>query len=188
VILTSDNGPVVDDGYKDQAVELLGGHKPAGPLRGGKYSAFDAGTRVPFIVRWPGRVKAGISEALVGQIDFLSSCAALTGTRLGTDDAPDSINILPALLGESRNGRESIVEHAGALALIREEWKYIEPNNGPRINRDTHTELGNDSQPQLYNLAEDIGETRNLAAQYPGKVKELADLLKSIRDKGRSRP
>ena len=82
VIFTSDNGPVVDDGYKDQAVEKLDGHKPAGPLRGGKYSTFDAGTRVPFIVRWPGRVKPGVSDALVCQIDFLSSFAALTGQTL----------------------------------------------------------------------------------------------------------
>jgi arylsulfatase A-like enzyme len=188
VILTSDNGPVVDDGYRDQAVELLDGHKPAGPLRGGKYSAFDAGTRVPFIVRWPGRVKPGVSDALVGQIDFLSSFAALTGRQLGLDDAPDSTNILPALLGESKSGRDSIVEQAGALALIRGEWKYIEPNNGPKINRNTNTELGNDPQPQLYNLAEDVGETRNLAALYPAKVAELAALLRRIRDEGRSRP
>ena len=59
MIVTSDNGPVVDDGYADRAVELLGGHRPGGPLRGGKYSAFEGGTRVPFIVRWPGRVKPG---------------------------------------------------------------------------------------------------------------------------------
>ncbi|HKK41197.1 MAG TPA: sulfatase-like hydrolase/transferase, partial [Bacteroidales bacterium] len=63
VIITSDNGPVVDDGYMDQAVELLGAHKPAGPLRGGKYSAFDGGTRIPFIIRWPGKIKPGKSDA-----------------------------------------------------------------------------------------------------------------------------
>jgi arylsulfatase A-like enzyme len=188
VILTSDNGPVVDDGYKDQAVELLDGHKPAGPLRGGKYSAFDAGTRVPFIVRWPGRVRAGVSDALVGQIDFLSSFAALAGRQLGPDDAPDSYSILPALLGESKTGRDHIVEHAGVLSLIQGQWKYIEPGKGPKINKNTNTELGNDSQPQLYNLADDIGEKRNLADQYPAKVGELAALLKKIRDQGRSRP
>src|SRR5450759_3568629 len=82
VILTSDNGPVVDDGYKDQAVELLNGHKPAGPLRGGKYSAFDGGTRVAFIVRWPGKIKPGISNALFSQIDLMASFASLTGQSL----------------------------------------------------------------------------------------------------------
>src|SRR5580765_6426275 len=69
VIFTSDNGPVVDDGYRDQAVEKLGGHKPAGPYRGGKYSNFEAGTRVPWIMRWPGHVTHGVSNALVSQVD-----------------------------------------------------------------------------------------------------------------------
>ena len=82
VIFSSDNGPVVDDGYKDQAVELLDGHKPGGPLRGGKYSAFDAGTRVPLVVRWPGQVQPGVSEALACQIDLPASMAALTGQKL----------------------------------------------------------------------------------------------------------
>src|SRR5688500_10376862 len=77
LIFTSDNGPVVDDGYEDQAVELLGSHKPAGNLRGGKYSAFEAGTRVPFIVRWPGQEKKGVSDALFSQVDLYASLATL---------------------------------------------------------------------------------------------------------------
>ncbi len=113
VIFSSDNGPVVDDGYKDQAVELLDGHKPAGPLRGGKYSAFDGGTRVPFVVRWPGRVKPGVSEALACQIDFMASLAALTGQKLDFNDAPDSFDVLGALLGRTPTGRDHLVEHAG---------------------------------------------------------------------------
>ncbi|MEO0332995.1 MAG: sulfatase-like hydrolase/transferase, partial [Bacteroidota bacterium] len=75
VIFTSDNGPVVDDGYHDEAVEKLGGHKPAGPFRGGKYSAFEAGTRVPLLLRWPNRTEPGVSDALTSQIDFLASMA-----------------------------------------------------------------------------------------------------------------
>jgi arylsulfatase A-like enzyme len=188
VILTSDNGPVVDDGYKDRAVELLDGHKPSGPLRGGKYSAFDAGTRVPFIVHWPGKVKAGSSDALVGQIDLVSSCASLTEQQLGTEDAPDSFDMLPALLGQSKTGRDHIVEHAGTLGLIRGSWKYIEPSKGAAYNKNTNTETGNDPQPQLYDLAVDIGEKQNLAAQYPEKVSELSKLLEKIRTEGRSRP
>jgi arylsulfatase A-like enzyme len=188
VILTSDNGPVVDDGYRDQAVELLDGHKPAGPLRGGKYSAFDGGTRVPFVVRWPARIRSGVSDALVGQIDFLSSFAALTGQRLSAEDAPDSFDVLPALLGRSKVGRDHIVEHAGTLSLIRGQWKYIEPSHGQRYNQNTNTETGNDPQPQLYDLARDIGETRNLADQYPDRVRDLAAFLKRIREQSRSRP
>jgi arylsulfatase A-like enzyme len=188
VILTSDNGPVVDDGYQDQAVELLGGHTPAGPLRGGKYSAFDAGTRVPFIVRWPGRVKPGVSGALIGQIDFLASFAALTGQTLAPADAPDSFAVLPALLGDAPKGRDHLVEHAGTLGIIQGDWKYIEPSKGQRYNKFTNTELGNDPEPQLYDLASDLGEKRNIAAAHPEKVAELAALLKKIRADGRSRP
>jgi arylsulfatase A-like enzyme len=187
VILTSDNGPVVDDGYKDRAVELLDGHKPSGPLRGGKYSAFDAGTRVAFAVRWPGHVRVGVSDALVSQIDFLSSCAALTGQSLAAADAPDSYNVLDALLGRSRTGRDELVEHAGTLSLIKGQWKYIEPSSGPRMNTYTNTELGNDPQPQLYDLTVDLGEKQNVAGEHPDLVREMAAQLKQIRDQSRSR-
>jgi arylsulfatase A-like enzyme len=188
LIFTSDNGPVVDDGYKDQAVEKLDGHKPSGPLRGGKYSAFDAGTRVPFIVHWPEHVKSGRSDALVSQIDLMASFAALTGTRLAPDDAPDSFNILSALLGKSPVGRDHLVEHANVLSLIKGDFKYIEPGKGPRINKNTNIELGIDPQPQLYNLKDDIGEKHNIASEHPEIVKELANLLKEIRNDGHTRP
>jgi arylsulfatase A-like enzyme len=188
VIFTSDNGPVVDDGYKDEAVEKLDGHKPAGPLRGGKYSAFDAGTRVPFIVRWPARVKLGSSDALACQIDLPASLAALTGQRLAREDAPDSFDILGALLGRTQTGRDHLVEHAGTLSLIKGPWKYIQPSRGARYNRNTNTELGNDPEPQLYNLTSDIGEKNNVASEHPDIVAELSALLKKIRTDGRSRP
>jgi arylsulfatase A-like enzyme len=188
LILTSDNGPVVDDGYKDQAVEKLNGHKPSGPLRGGKYSAFDAGTRVPFIVRWPDRVKPGESDALMCQIDFLASLASLTGWKLDADDAPDSFNVLSALIGRLSSGRDHLVEHAGTLSLIKGHWKYIEPSDGAKIARNVNIELGNDPQPQLYNLKNDLGEKHNLADKHPEMVKELASMLEKIRSDGRSRP
>ena len=188
LIFTSDNGPVVDDGYKDQAVEKLSGHKPAGPLRGGKYSAFDAGTRVPFIARWPAQVKTGLSDALLCQIDFMASFAAMTGQKLERDDAPDSFNVLSALLAESPAGRDHLVEHAGTLSLIKGDWKYIEPGKGQKLNKSTNTELGNDPEPQLYDLKTDIGEKHNVAAEHPEIVKEMAALLAKIRNDGRTRP
>ena len=179
---------MVDDGYKDQAVEKLGGHKPSGPLRGGKYSAFDAGTRVPFIVRWPGRVKTGQSDALVCQIDFTASLAALTGEKLAPNDAADSFDILSALLGKSPAGRDHLVEHARVLSLIKGNFKYIEPGKGPKINKNTNTELGIDPRPQLYNLKNDLGEKHNIASENPDIVEELAALLKKIRKDGHTRP
>lgn len=188
VLFTSDNGPVVDDGYKDQAVELLDGHRPSGDLRGGKYSAFDAGTRVPFIVRQPGRIEPGLSDALLCQIDLLASMTTLTGQTLARNDAPDSFDVSAALLSRSWIGRDHLVEHAGTLSLIQGDWKYIEPSKGARFNRSTNTELGNDPAPQLYDLKTDLGEKTNLADENPEKVKEMAALLQEIRRRGRSRP
>jgi arylsulfatase A-like enzyme len=162
VIFTSDNGPVVDDGYQDQAVEKLGDHKPAGPLRGGKYSNFEGGTRVPFIVRLPGRVKPGVSDALVCQVDFVASFAALAGRQLAAADAPDSFNVLPALLEDSKAGRDHLVEHAGMVSLREGQQKLIPPGKGPKRNAATSTELGNDPGGQLYDLSVDLGETKNV--------------------------
>ena len=187
VIFSSDNGPVVDDGYKDDAVEKLDGHRPAGPLRGGKYSAFEGGTRVPFIVRWPKRVRPGVSDALISQVDFLATFAALTDQSLKTGDAPDSFNVLPALLGESKIGRDHLIEHAGVLSLRQASWKYIEPGKGPRRFAQTNTESGQAPDGQLFNLDDDLGETKDLAAEHPEKLKEFAELVKQLRAQGRSR-
>lgn len=188
VIFTSDNGPVVDDGYHDDSVKKLDGHKPAGPLRGGKYSAFEGGTRVPLIVRWPARVKPGESAALVGQLDFLASLAALTDQSLSEDAAPDSFNVLPALLGESPTGRDHLVEHASVLSLRQGNWKYIEAGPGPKVFSSTNTESGQAPSGQLFDLAKDLSERFNIAAEHPDKVDEMANRLQQIRADGRSRP
>jgi arylsulfatase A-like enzyme len=187
IIITSDNGPVVDDGYKDMAVELLGNHKPAGPLRGGKYSLFEGGTRVVFIAKWTGKIKPGVSSALFSQIDLLASFAALTGQKLEENDAPDSFNHLDALLGKNRKGREWLVEHAGRLTIIKGDWKYIEPGPGPKILMNTNTETGNDPMPQLYNLNDDIGEKNNLAENFPYITSELSRLLEKIKESGKTK-
>jgi arylsulfatase A-like enzyme len=184
IIFSSDNGAVVDDGYQDQAVEKLGSHRPNGPLRGGKYSRFEGGTRIPFIVHWPARVKPGVSDALVSQVDLLASLAALTNGGLPAGAAPDSENVLPALLGEKAAGRRLLVEQAGSLALRQGKWKYIEPSEGAKFNKQVNIELGADPEPQLYDLASDLGETRNLAAQQPSRVKEMAETLRKIRAGG----
>jgi arylsulfatase A-like enzyme len=188
VMFSSDNGPVVDDGYQDQAVERLGAHKPAGIYRGGKYSNFDAGTRIPWIVRWPGHVKPDrTSDAMISQVDLVSSLAALTGQRLDSDAAPDSLNQLGALLGESKTGRPYVIEHAGVLSVVQDGWKLIQPSHLPKFQKNTNTELGNDTEPQLYNLRDDPGERNNLASQEPDRVRRLTDLLNKVRSDGRSR-
>lgn len=187
VVFTSDNGPVVDDGYKDDAFEKLGTHKPGGPYRGGKYSIFEAGTRVPWIVRWPGHVARGVSDALVSQVDLLASFSAFTGQTLADEAAPDSFDVMPALLGQSKTGRAELVEQGGGIGLRIGTWKYIEPGNRSKFNAATRTELGHDSVPQIYDLAADPGETRNLAEQEPDRVKDMAARLAEIRQAGRTR-
>jgi len=188
VIFSSDNGPVVNDGYYDQSIIKLGDHKPAGPWRGGKYSNFEGGTRVPFIVRWPGRVQPGESAALISQIDLLASLATLTGQTLPADAAPDSFNILPAVLGHSREGRDHVIEDASQRSLRVGNWKYIPPSQGPRVLQTTNTETGNDPGGQLFDLTSDPGETKNVAAQQPERVREMAARVTQIIAAGRTRP
>ena len=183
VIISSDNGPVVEEGYYDNSTAQLNGHTPAGPLRGGKYSAFDAGTRVPLIVRWPGEVKPGTSNALMSQVDLLASFAALTGQTLAKTDAPDSFNNLNNLLGKEQTDRPFVIEQSfnGTLSIIRGNWKYIEPHSGPRLLKSANMETGNDSQPQLYNLTTDIGEQTNVADQNPTVLDALKTLLTTVK-------
>ncbi|QHS51857.1 sulfatase-like hydrolase/transferase [Edaphobacter sp. 12200R-103] len=188
IVFSSDNGPVVDDGYQDQSVEKLGSHKPSGIYRGGKYSNFAGGTRVPFLVKWPDHVKpATTSDALVDQIDLFASFATLTHQSLAHNDAPDSVDILPALLGRSSTGRQSLVEEADVLALVQGEWKLIEGSNKPAYNENTRTELGNALQPQLYHRISDPEEHHDVAALHPDIVKRMIATLNQIRSEGRSR-
>jgi arylsulfatase A-like enzyme len=183
VIVSSDNGPVIDDGYQDDAVTKLGGHRPSGPFRGGKYSHFEAGTRVPLVVRWPAQVKPGVSGALVSQVDLLASLAALIGQKLATTDSPDGIDQMNAWLGRSREGREHLIEQAAGVALRVGRWKYIEASQRPKLNTQTNIELGNDTVPQLYDLDADPGETTNVAPKHPDRVAEMGALLEKIRNR-----
>ena len=183
LIFTSDNGPVLNDGYRDQAAELNGDHRPTGPWRGGKYSAFEGGTRVPFLVRWPGRIESGsTSAALMCQIDFLATFAELTGEVLPEGSAPDSQKHLPALTGHDRHGRDHLVEQAGVLSVRQGKWKYIESGRGPAINRNVNIETGNSPEIQLYDLEADPGETRNLAGMEPRRATVMGELLQKIRN------
>ena len=183
VILSSDNGPVVDDGYADRAEELLGDHKPTGPWRGGKYSAFEGGTRVPAIVRWPGKVAKGeVSDVLMSQIDWVASLGALVGARLPKDAAPDSRNRLGNLLGTDQTDRPWIIEFSSGLSVCTKDWKYIEPNDGSAmITWGPKVETGNCPIPQLYDMRTGDDEKENLSTKHPEKVFELQTILRKVR-------
>ena len=185
IIVSSDNGGVVDDGYQDEAVAKLGKHRPNGALRGGKGSKFEGGTRVPFVVHWPARVKPGVTDAMVSQVDLMRSFASLTGASMAQGAGPDSEDLLGALLGESKKGRQLLVEQANGLSLRDGTWKYIEPAKGEKLTLNTNTETGVDAEPQLYDLAADLGETTNLATAQPARVRQMAEALQKIRNSRR---
>ena len=185
ILLTSDNGPVVDDGYQDQAEELLNGHKPAGPWRGNKYSAFEGGTAIPVIVRWPKNVKAGqTSDVLMSQIDFMASFGNLIGATFPKGSAPDSKNHLGNLLGTDTTHRPWVAEMSNnhVLSIRTKEWKYIEPNDGSKmIKWGPKIETGNDPNPQLYRISDNLYEQDNVAESNPKVVYELQNILRKVR-------
>lgn len=130
IIFTSDNGPVLNDGYEDESIAKLGDHKPAGPFKGGKYSRYEAGTRVPTIAYWPGKIAAQVNDALVSQIDIYASLAKLVGVELTADEAQDSQQQLAVWLGQSSQGRTDLVEESlGNGSLRVANWKYIPASN-----------------------------------------------------------
>jgi len=139
------------------------------------------------IAHWPARMKAGVSDALVGQQDLFASLANLTGQKLDDDAAPDSFDVLPALLGESKTGREWIVEHARALSIRQGEFKMIAANPGPAVNKNTNTELGTGTETQLYRVTDDPGEKNDLAREMPEKVRQLSAMLDRVKGTPRSR-
>jgi arylsulfatase A-like enzyme len=180
LVVTSDNGPVLDDGYADGAVKDLGSHTPAGVLKGGKYSLYEGGTRMPFLARWPKRITPGVSDALIGQWDLMASLAALTGQKLSAGAGPDSQNVLPALLGESKTGRDHLVEHANGLALRKGTWKLIPAGAAGVQSGDLQKKAGRARQAELYDLSKDLGETTNLASQHPAIVQEMTAMLQQL--------
>ena len=193
ILLTSDNGPVTDDGYVDRADELLNGHSPQGPWRSGKYSAYEGGTAVPVIVRWKaGGVKAGAtSEALFSHIDLLASFGSLINARIPKGAAVDSENRISTLLGNDRTDRPYVIGMANnhVLSVRTKQWKYIEPKDGAKtigwaatLNGE-RVETGNSPQPQLYDMQKDIKEEHNVALENAQTVFDLQNVLRRERAK-----
>jgi arylsulfatase A-like enzyme len=188
VIFSSDNGPALWDAYEDKSIELAKGHKPAGPLRGGKYSSYDGGTRVPFIVSWPGTVMPGKSDALVCQMDFYASFAAMLNQSLAEEEGPDSINVLDALLGRGAHGRnELVVEGNRKNTILRSgDWAYIPPKEGPATHYSGY-DLGNCLEPQLYELSQDIGQVENVSDERSEVLAKLSMRLNQIINSNKTR-
>jgi arylsulfatase A-like enzyme len=179
IILSSDNGPVLNDGYYDEADTRVGAHTPAGPLRGGKYSLYEAGTRVPFITYWKGQIEPGVSDAVVSQLDLFSSIAELVGSEARSADSKELLNVF---MGKSDQGRsELILQATGRTALRKGDWILIPPYQGPAVARNVNIELGNAPEYQLYNLGSDLGQEHNLASEEADKLKEMIAAYERIR-------
>jgi len=181
IIFTSDNGAVVQDGYKDLSDSLLADHDPHGGLRGGKYSLFDGGTHIPFIVYWKNHLTHKVSDAYICQMDFFASFAKMLGIE--PPKGLDSEEHLDALLGKSDSGRgEQVLEAGGRLAIRKGDWVMIPPYKGQKKNI-TGNELGNLSEVGLFNIRDDRHQDENVASSHEDIVKELQADLDSIRKK-----
>ncbi len=177
VIFSSDNGPVLDDGYQDQAVSKNGEHTPWGIYRGGKYSLFDAGAHVPLLVTWPGTIEAGkTTEQLFSQHDLLASLAKLVGQPIDESfSQSDSEDHLNTLLGKSDTGRKNLVVQAlgGRTAYRENNWMFIPAYWGDEKLAKEDVETGACSCYQLYDLSTDPEQASNLADKYPEKTKAM---------------
>ena len=193
VIFSSDNGPIFNDGYKDGSVKEANGHKPAGPYRGGKYQIYEGGTRVPFVVSWPGTIKPGTSTALVSQIDLFASLADIVGASDAAKARPDSSDVETALLGTSSTGRANLVEQSigDTLGLREGPWKLAIPGKDAAKTKGKVFEEGDTTQGPplpagvlLFNLDSDPHEDHNVAAGHADIVKKMTSELEQIRGAG----
>ncbi|MBL8818344.1 MAG: arylsulfatase [Planctomyces sp.] len=192
VIFCSDNGPVLDDGYQDEAIEKLGDHRPSGPYKGGKYNVFEGGTRTPFLTRWPGRIQPGLSDELICTVDLAASLSVLTGVPIPDDACLDSQNVIGVLLGQNDSaGRDHLIQQdngqSGNFGFRAGKWKLVRCDSGRASNvnlRLVSTEL---PKYQLFDLDSDPGETRDLIQEYPDQAEQMKRQLEGLIGAGRSR-
>lgn len=189
VIFTSDNGCA---GSANFSVLKAAGHNPSYIYNGTKGSYLEGGHRVPFLVRWPQKIKANsLCDETICTTDFMATCADLVGYKLKDNEAEDSYSIMPLFLQEKGYEREATIHHSktGIFAIRKGDWKLIvSPNSGVTAAGKPEERKKKLPEEILFNLKTDIGEKENVAENYPEKVKELKLLLiKKIND-GRSTP
>jgi len=185
----------MDDGYQDQALEKLGSHRAAGPLRGGKYSVYEGGTRIPFITRWKGHIPPGVSEQVVCTIDLGASFAAMTGQMFPAESMRDSFNVLESLLGKTEaKGRDHLIQQdngiKGSYGLRVGDWKLIHHNSKKAQNTVVERKLAGTTVPsfQLFNLSKDPTESTDVFKDHPDIAKQLQERLAQAIQNGRTRP
>ena len=189
VIFCSDNGPVLDDGYRDGAIEKLGDHKPAGPYRGGKYSPYEGGTRTPFVTYWPGTIHPCTTEAMVSTIDLAVSLNRLAGNDVPAGTFPDSYDVLDALLGKRNDGGRTFIfeEAPGSYGVRKGDWKLVDHQTEDEVKRLTYFKPAG-HRYELYNLSGDPAEEHDLFTGNPDMAGEMMDLYERIRNGRVRRP
>ncbi len=191
VIFTADNGP---ERYAYERVRNFD-HRSMGPLRGLKRDIWEGGHRVPFVIRWPGVVEEGrVCTELVSQVDIMSTIAAIVDFELPDDAADDSHDLTELLRGEAATPRISIVHNTKAdhYAIRRENWVLIDAPTGrisavPEWFDQANGYQKHDQPGELYDLAQDISQRKNLFAEKPDVVSELQSLLRHTRERGEVR-
>jgi len=206
VIFSSDNGPIVNDGYDDGSDRSLGMHRPAGALRGGKYSIYEGGTRMPLLVSCPGHVRQGVQPALFSQVDLLRSVSALCGAKVSNEAAIDSQSLPDVLTGRSLQGRTSLIEAANVLAIRQGKWKLIDHTqkaapphcatedfecsstmarnkSHSRPEASAQSARRADPECELYDLDADPGESKDVAPLAPELTKLLREALRVERSR-----
>jgi arylsulfatase A-like enzyme len=191
VIFTSDNGPVLFDGYFDHAREDTKDHRPAGGLRGWKYLVYEGSCRVPLIARWPAHIQPRVTDQMFGLVDLYATLAKIAGGKFSPDAAPDSLDLSPVLLGKTtKNLRDETVLHgiSNTLSIRAGDWKYVPASaSGPASGAgsganpsDARFVESRIRQPELFDLRTDPAETKNVIAAFPEKAAELKQRLATI--------
>ena len=185
IVFCSDNGPVLDDGYVDQAIEKLGKHDPSGPFRGGKYNVYEGGTRTPFIASWPGKISSGVSDEIVCTVDLPATFASIASAQAPQEAFSDSYNLQGVILGEDNaSGRPQVLTQdngqAGNYGFRVGKWKLMRLDSQRATNvelRLTQTKL---PTFQLFDLESDAEERQNVIEKYPDIAESMRQELESI--------
>jgi arylsulfatase A len=186
VLVCSDNGPVLDDGYQDRAIEDLGDHDPNGPFRGGKYNVYEGGVRTPMIAWWPGKISPRVSDQVICTIDYPRTFAAIAGVQLAAGDCPDSVDLSGLLLDSNGKGRDSLVVQdngqSGSFGYRKGRWKLVRCDSQRANNVELRLTPSKVPKYQLFDLDSDPSESRDLIEQNPELAQAMIEELQKTID------
>jgi arylsulfatase A-like enzyme len=186
ILLCSDNGPVLDDGYEDRAIEDLGDHDPNGPFRGGKYNVFEGGLRTPMIAWWPGKLTPRVSDQIICTVDYPRTLAALAGLQVDPKDCPDSVDLSRLLLDPNGKGRDSLVVQdngqSGSFGYREGRWKLVRCDSQRANNVELRLTPTKVPKYQLFDLEVDPGESIDLLEKNPEQARGMIERLQKTID------